>query len=444
MIIQQLLWIYCQIRFAQYLLQFISNIIIPDHDAHVFNPSLWSLNNGTILDISIDTFFSGLRRWDAIHFLYIARFGYIYENTLAFFPGYPLLFIRPLAYFLNKILLESNSYLLSGILINFLFGYFNTCLLYQLGLKYNLKPNHAYWSAILYMINPATIFFLAPYTETLFLFSQLLGHYYLKSNSIFKSCLCFGFGSTIRSNGIISFGFIIYHYLKKKKLPPIYSIILCVSPFFLTQYYQYREYCFEKDLPIELKTYGFDNNLSMPLTNFSSEWCLKRIPLSYQYVQKTYWNVGFLKYYTIKQIPNFLLALPVFLLIGNFVKSWFLSIRKDLWKRKFNYLFLNKNDEKQTIWFITKDFFPHIIYMLFLSLFALFVMHIQVATRFLFSSGPFLYFICADRIKQYEIRNGNLRKIFSYLFNKQTFLFYYFIIYILVGICLFSNFLPWT
>ena len=65
------------------------------------------------------------------------------------------------------------------------------------------------------MINPATIFFLAPYSETLFLFSQLLGHYYLKSDQIFISCLCFGFGSSIRSNGIVSYGFIIYYYLKK-------------------------------------------------------------------------------------------------------------------------------------------------------------------------------------------------------------------------------------
>jgi len=402
------------------------------------------LTNGTLLDICINNFFSGLRRWDGIHFLHIARFGYIYETSLAFFPSYPLLFIRPLAYLLNKILIESTAYLLSSILINFSIGFLNTYLIYKLGLKYNLKPNHAYWSSILYIINPATIFFLAPYSETLFLFSQLLGHIYLQSNQIFYSCLCFAFGSTIRSNGIVSFGFILYYYLKqmyiqKKIFFPIHYFILCILPFFLTQYYQYKEYCFEKDLPVELKTYGFDNQLPMPLSNFSSLWCLKQIPLSYQYVQKTYWNVGFLKYWTWKQIPNFLLALPIFILIGNFIKNWFKIVRKDVWK----YLFLNTMNEKINIWFLTNDFLPHIIYMLFLSLFALFFMHIQVTTRFLFSSGPFLYFICADKIKQYDIRNGNLTKIF-YLFKKETFLFYYYFIYVILGICLFSNFLPWT
>lgn len=256
-------------------------------------------------------------------------------------------------------------------------------------------------------------------------------------------------GSTIRSNGIVSFGFIFYYYLKKfyQNKSWIFSInylILCFLPFLLTQYYQYKEYCFEKILPIELKTYGFNENLPMPLTNYSSIWCLKSIPLSYQYVQKTYWNVGFLNYWTWKQIPNFLLALPIFIFLGNFSGDYLkIVIKHRLWKKKFEYFFLNKNPSKLNIWFIDKDFFPHIIYTIFLSLFALFFMHIQVTTRFLLSSGPFLYMIFADRIKEYNIQNGSLRKFF-YLFNQQTFLFYYFFLYIIIGICLFSNFLPWT
>jgi phosphatidylinositol glycan class V len=216
-----------------------------------------------------------------------------------------------------------------------------------------------------------------------------------------------------------------------------------ILPFCLTQYYQYREYCFEKNLPLELKTYGLENDLPMPLSNYSSIWCLKTIPSSYQYVQKTYWNVGFLNYWTWKQIPNFLLALPVFILIGNFVINWFRIVRKDLWKSKLEYFFSDKSSRNKNLWFIEQDFLPHIIYTIFLTSFALFFMHIQVATRFLFSSGPLLYFICADRIKLYDRKNGNLRKILC-LFKKETFLFYYCFIYVIIGICLFSNFLPWT
>ncbi|CAF1057162.1 unnamed protein product [Adineta ricciae] len=443
MIIQSLLRIYCQIRFAQYLLQFFANIIIPDHDANVFYPPSWPSANQTLVDTSIERFFSGLRRWDAVHFLHIARYGYIYENSLAFFPTYPLVFIRPFAYLLKLVLQESNSYLLSSILINFFLGFCNTYLIYKIALKYHLTPNHAYWSAILYIINPATIFFIAPYSETLFLFTQLLGHYFLQSHRVFYSYLCFALGSTTRSNGIVSFAFIVYYYLRQRRIFPLYYLILFICPFFMTQYYLYKEYCFEKKISFEFQIYGSQNDLAMPLSNFSSEWCRKILPFSYQYVQKTYWNVGFLKYYTWKQIPNFLLAIPVYLLISKSIITWFQLIKPDLWKRKFDFLFTNKTDEKINIWLARKDLLPHVIYMLFLSCFALFVMHIQVATRFLFSSGPFLYLISADQLKQDDIKNGNLRRIL-YLFKKQTFLFYYYMTYVIIGICLFSNFLPWT
>ena len=423
--------------------------MIPDHDAHVFNPPLWTLTNGSALDLGLHGFFSGLRRWDAVYFLHVARFGYTYENTLAFFPGYPLLFVRPLAFVLKEFLVESNAYLLSSIVINFLLGFLNTCLIFQLGIKYRLTLNHADWSAILYIINPATVFFLAPYSETLFLASQLLGHRYLHSHQRLYALLCFALGASVRSNGIVSFGFVFHNYLteiyQRKKLSfPVHSVLLCLAPFALVQYYQYREFCLAKTLPQDLINYGRDHQLKMPLQNNSSPWCEHRLPLSYQYVQKTHWNVGFLNYWQWKQIPNFILALPVFLLFGHFLLAWFRLVRQDLWREKFRFLFSRSNPSKKaTTWLKSSEFLPHVLYTLFLSLFALLFMHVQVATRFLFSSGPLLYFICADRVKQHDVSRADLARILSTL-RKDVWLFSYCLIYVISGICLFSNFLPWT
>ncbi|KAG2441008.1 hypothetical protein HXX76_003861 [Chlamydomonas incerta] len=43
-------------------------------------------------------------------------------------------------------------------------------------------------------------------------------------------------------------------------------------------------------------------------------WCSSRLPYVYGFVQSLYWNVGFLRYWTLQQAPNFLLAMPVLLL----------------------------------------------------------------------------------------------------------------------------------
>jgi GPI mannosyltransferase 2 len=430
-------------------IKFIANSVIPDHNANVFNPPLWSLNNASWFDTSIDKFFSGLRRWDAIYFLHIARFGYTYENSLAFFPGYPLLCVRPLTYLFRLFLIESNAYLLSSIVINFIVGSINVYLMFKLALKYRLTSSHAYWSAIIYMINPASVFFLAPYSETLFLFSQLCGHVFLQSDRLFFSTLSFAFGSSIRSNGIVSLGFIVYRclqriYRTRTFAIPVHYFLLCLLPFVLTQFYQYNAFCFEKSIDQHLRDYGRNHNLKMPLSNFSSTWCKQRLPLSYQYVQHVYWNIGMFSYWTWKQLPNFLLAMPVFILVSYCIYQWYRRVEVELWKEKFHFLFNeNHRNNDKSHWLTRKVFLPHVVYTAFLSLFALIFMHIQVATRFLFSSGPFLYLICADRVQHYSVSKRSLIEMLSLLRNDR-YLFYYCFIYILVGICLFSNFLPWT
>ena len=49
----------------------------------------------------------------------------------------------------------------------------------------------------------------------------------------------------------------------------------------------------------------------------SPTWCQHHITLPYAAIQSQYWNVGFLRYYDLKQLPNFALALPIVILCGS-------------------------------------------------------------------------------------------------------------------------------
>lgn len=61
-----------------------------DHQPDIFDPPATELDK-SIMDQMVELFFGGLRRWDSIYFLHVAEHGYTYENTLAFFPGFPML-----------------------------------------------------------------------------------------------------------------------------------------------------------------------------------------------------------------------------------------------------------------------------------------------------------------------------------------------------------------
>lgn len=465
-------------RILLIILQYVANQLIPDHDAKVFMYPVQK--NTTEYDKMIDHLLGGFLRWDAQYFMHIAKYGYTYENTLAFFPFYPLL-VGYLADFVGDIIgrryLDS-ILLLTFILVNIYVFKLAALTLYKLTeALFNKKI--AYDSAVLYCFNPASIFFIAPYTECLFSYLTFLGMFnclklyekYSNPENVFtlKDMLLIvptALSTVTRSNGVLNIGFLLYVficlYMKniKNKQPfwnnfylvlrygfaMLMTTLDCLLPFILYQFYCYKKFCenFQVSLPSDVLEQAKKNKFILPgnYNENKQKWCQNLLPLAYSYVQDHYWDVGFLRYYEVKQIPNFVLATPILsILTFCSVKHLYINIIE----RKLYKLFLMENPskiKKTKIQIIKTDIFQprltvYYVHALFLALFCSFFIHIQVSTRMLCSASPVLYWVCSKHLNLLKMpaRTDSLCELF---------LRTYFVSFFIAGALLFCNFLPWT
>lgn len=437
------------------LLQFISNILLPDHDAGAFtapHPPPESGQNISKCDVMIETFFNGFRRWDAEYFLHIAENGYTYENTLAFYPLYPMS-IRFLTNALDLMTSEwlrcsyRSLLLITAVSLNIFFFTMAAKSLQRLTILVFNDQFKAKIVTILFCFNPASIFFSAPYTESVFswLTFQVMGKCAQMriKNATIPLCLSI----LCRSNGMLNIGFVIFYAMTNlvrnvtwlevlKTGTKIMCVILCVSiTFSIQQLYYYLLYCtnYKTDLPKWVENYGREHKFVM-LGDTNSKippWCSKALPLSYSYIQSHYWNVGFLTYYEIKQIPNFLLAFPILFI---FILSSLIYFNRN--RSTLLSLGLRSSSKAQ-------NEFVFIVHGFILSVFCLFCVHIQVSTRMLASSSPCLYWFAAncysDKYKNTELWHFFNPRNFAGKLIRTWFLSYY-----VIGTILFCNFLPWT
>ncbi|XP_072938089.1 GPI mannosyltransferase 2 [Epargyreus clarus] len=528
---QKILWFAFSTRVFIITLQAVCNIVIPDHDANVFISPADPALRRTRADVVVDKILGGMKRWDSQYFLHIAQYGYTYENCLAFFPLFPLI-VRYFAYLLSSILGSyvnfHSTLLISAAIVNLVLFIKSADVLHKLSLRVLRSECKAYKSVILYCVNPASIFFSAPYSETLFAFTTFYTMFKCTENETLRfasidifSGLPAGFSIITRSNGLINLGFILYTSFKnvmERTLPeivykyktlkhrlvlPVLVLPLCITgvalcltviialiPFVLVQTYNYFKFC----VPNQHHLPDFLSNSEYILPgNAESPWCNSSLPLSYSYVQSHYWNVGFLKYYKVKQIPNFMLAFPIlFIIIYNsmsYIKNNFrLCLRLGLRDNIFNFGYLHKIPNRPKVH--SKGFgandpnlFMYVVHIMCLTIVCIIFVHIQVSTRLLASASPLLYWICSSkmnvgptptsdqntinehfrrigigkRIPSHHLSIANLEGVDNMYSRWKTFIISrrmpdftsrmiqcYFIGYFLLGIVLFSNFYPWT
>lgn len=457
-------------------LQCLSNHLIEDHDAgDVFKSPQDTTVKKKKCDTMIDVLLGGFRRWDAEHFLHISEHGYTYENNLAFYPLYPLCIkiVRYLVINLTPFLSIRTLSLLIGIIINVIFFVKATNALYELGKKVLRDQKKAEVAAVLFCFSPASIFFTAPYSESLYcwLSFSLMLKCFEDINSVLivvplsLSILC-------RSNGLLNIGFVVYFGLKKMFTQntilsfitiflKIFSILIIIAFHFgLMQVYNYYLFCFQKsfNFPDFIKEFAIENDLVLAgnrsVSNFSiSPWCQNNFPIAYSYIQEHYWNVGYLKYYEFKQIPNFLLATPIVSIILVNAFKYFLRNQDYCWR-------LGIFNLRQSILRKTsvpdQNLFVFITHAVALCIFCVLFIHVQVTTRLLASSNPMLYFFCADYFMIPNVSHKknddkvNVSEMPVNIFDikrlnwTQRIIVYYFLGYYSLGTIMFSNFLPWT
>jgi GPI mannosyltransferase 2 len=142
----------------------------------------------------------------------------------------------------------------------------------------------------------------------------------------------------------------------------VVTVTMVLSPFVAHHYNAWISFCLD-------------------LSQSTPTWCSQRLPLIYGYIQSKYWSVGFLRYWTPAQIPNFILCLPIILVL-----SWSSStLLMHQWRSLFEKILTQKSQG-----FYNPDLLPHAIHAAIFTTWITLAAHVQILLR-LAPSMPFLY-----------------------------------------------------
>lgn len=321
---------------------------------------------------------SPFARWDAVYFLRIADSGYQYEQQHAFFPLFPALLRLGAKVFERIGLSIPTGCMLTGFIISNLAHFFTMVNTFKLSMTLGAEEYFAFVASAFVIASPAYIFQSAIYSESLFSLLATTGMLAFYRRQRVLAAICFCLTGVTRSNGITLAGFFLYdtwtHVLGgcQSILVIMKDLILFLSSlsgYVGFQYYGYMVYC------------GAES---------TRPWCYNNIPDLYSFVQKHYWNVGFLKYYTLGQLPNFLIATPMILFTLTACWSYF---RSD-WKRSLTLGGLHEKHRADPGFLHQDVLFPHFVLLLTLLIYTLCIVHVQIIAR-LFSFQPVIYWSLA-------------------------------------------------
>lgn len=315
--------------------------------------------------------------WDNVFYTTMAQRGSLYEHEWAFgrllwytFRLASKYFVSPCLKLLGSPLPDLYNYAIAGVMLSNVSHLVATYMLYFLTKRIFPKngKRFALLAAYSHILTPAGIFLMAGYGESTFALLTFAGLYLRELNWYIPAGLCFALSTGIRGNGIfwgVVFAADLLYYLfqsfRKRKFPfrLIGSIIaggaILGSAFIYIQWSAYTTFC--TDNQTELRP-----------------WCEQQPPLIFTFVQKHYWNVGYLEYWTPNNIPNFGFATPTLTIMAlSAVWALKLMIRGPVAQKA--------RQSPRDVPSVSLTLFPCVIVQLILLFGSLLMWHVQIVTR---------------------------------------------------------------
>ncbi|PWY77544.1 GPI mannosyltransferase 2 [Aspergillus heteromorphus CBS 117.55] len=286
-----------------------------------------------------------LTRWDAIYFTEAARRGYLFEQEWAFSYAVNRL-INFVTNGVQHICAFDYEFGESLVSIAVSHGAHAMSVLFLHRLACTILPGMqgrrlAFIAACLHIISPAGLFMSAPNAESIYsllsftgalLFAQSFGSSGGSTGTqdgllVLAGIVC-GLATSVRGNGLLNgllfleeaFGisYSLTQCFTFDKFRRLFAVSLggiCTGlGFVLPQYLAYREFCVDYT----------STHVGAPRV-----WCNRALPSIYSFVQDHYWNNGFLRYWTLSNVPLFALASPM-LVILTYSAFWSLDAESDL------------------------------------------------------------------------------------------------------------------
>mmetsp|Transcript_15026 Transcript_15026/g.16851 ORF Transcript_15026/g.16851 Transcript_15026/m.16851 type:complete len:642 (+) Transcript_15026:87-2012(+) len=188
----------------------------------------------------------------------------------------------------------------------------------------------------------------------------------------------------------------------------------------------------------------------------------------YSHIQDKHWNIGFFRYYEWKQIPNFILAAPILVLSAMGVFRWiYSSLVTNYGRGKIpsSYKMISVgwsihalsesvsqngttgdivlSSSSQVLLVENERLLGHYAILSILTLIGLVIAHVQISTRMICSTSPAIIWFIANCLLTQSPSTCSI-SLKSKTSRLSQLVFLYVALYMLLGVILHVNFLPWT